>query len=553
MEALTASDFYASILRSVGCAIHPDSGYVHILDGSTVNPPLTINKKQVLLPTQAVLRNGLTNDQIGFAPAGESVIRRESLVMKKLRELVTARITYVTMQVLEGLMDIAADHSKHPLLTPEQSEFLSVVPEVNEKTVQELSSVLDKIDNKGDNRLIQIYIKSNGKMGDQVYKRLASVSFPIMEARQQEGHKIFGVGMRKANKKAVLDLLNWVFPNCEVAGTWNAGSHDMAAPSFQALMLAYGNLIERLNAIVELFGTHLSGPIPLYSELLWWEGINDIAKWRAAIPTLPGNDGEIVRDSVTGATPTTEQPTQPVVSPATVTAAPAAPAAAKPAPVVQSNGLMSIARPINEAKGFNRPAAAPQQGFTVVEPAPVPPVTYAPPQVQGRVQPATMTWAEKQAQLQAQQANQPVYNQPVAYNNSGYAVGGYAAPQPAAYNPHPTAYQPQPQPYNPHPQAYAPTPPPVPAHLAHLVISFAADGTPFDQFGQIVPPEVMLQLGYRMEQVPVAPAPGYGQQYPLPPSQQLPPGRAAGLANLEAQKRYQNQQQQHQAYYPPRY
>lgn len=549
---LTPAEFYRSLLQSCGCTVHPETGFVHIDDGSAAKPALTINKHQLVLPTPEVLRRGLTPTQIGFAPAGESAFRRESVVMKKFRELVTTRITYVTMQLLEQLMNIAADHSKHPLLTPQQSEFLSVVPEVNEKTTLELSSLLDRIDNKGENRLIQIYIKPNGKIGDEVVKRLAAVSFPIMEARQQEGHKIFGVQMRKGNKKAILDLLEFIFPGCEKVGAWNAGSHDLAAPAFHAMLLAFAGLINRLNEIVELFDNLLTSPIPLYSEVDWQAGMDDIAKLRAAIPTLPGNDGDIVRDSATGNTPTTE-PTAPTVIPGTSaapTVAPTTTVTTVQTPKVQANGLMSLAKPLTEAKGYNaKPAAS--VGFTVTEqpqqPAYAAPTAYAQP-----AQPM-MSWAEKQAQLQQQQL---AYAQP-AYPQAGYAVGGTPYPQqPAyaqpAYGQQQVAYAP------PVPQTYH-QPRPVPAHLAHVQVQFAPDGTPFDQAGQVIPPEIMVQLGYNLEQVPVAPAygqpayaqPAYGQQAygPVPPSQQLPPGRAQAAARLEAKR----QQQAYGAYQQPPY
>lgn len=58
MESLTTVDFYKSILQSVGCIVGND-GTVYINDGTDSPIPLTINKRQLMLPTSEVLRAGL--------------------------------------------------------------------------------------------------------------------------------------------------------------------------------------------------------------------------------------------------------------------------------------------------------------------------------------------------------------------------------------------------------------------------------------------------------------------------------------------------------------
>lgn len=525
-NTMTAASFYASILRSVGCTIHPETGHVHINDGTEAHPPLTINKRQLVVPEPAVLRVGLGDTKIGFAPAGESVVRKESPVMKRLRELTNTRITYVLSELLEQLMRIAADHSKHPLLTPEQSEFLSIVPEVDQKTCTALGSVLDRISDKTDHALVRIYIKPNGKIGDTVYKRLAAVAFPIMDAKRQDGHKIFGVQMRKDDKKSILALFDYLIPNADVVGHWNAGSHDMSAPCFQALMYAYAGIIKQLNSVVELFDNVLSGnAIPLYSELDWTEGIDDIAKWRAAIPTLPGNDGELIRDPQTGETPTAAPVAASTVATSTSTGTTST-TAKSTAPVVQSNGLMQIARPLSEAKGYNsKPAATQTQGFVVTEQPVQHPVAQPPQQnwmdIQRQQQVQQHTYAPPPAYAPPAYAPPPAYAQPNGYNNSGYAVRQPAPPPMAQYPVGQLTQLPV-------------APGPVPAHLQHVYAFVDTMGNPFDQNGQPLPPEIMAQLGYAL-QAPAAPG-GYYQQpapYGAPPSN-VPVGRAAGMARANA-------------------
>lgn len=542
MENLSVSDFYGSILRSCGCTINPTTGFVHINDGTDSYPPLTINGRQLVLPTPEILRAGISADKLGFAPAGESIVRKESPVLKRLRALVTARVTYVTDKLLEQLMTIAADHSKHPLLTPEQSEFLSVVPEVDAKTCVALGSVLDRIDNNTENCLMRIYIKPNGRIGDTVYKRLAAVSFPITDAAKQEGHKIFGVQMRKGDKKAILALFDFILPNAAVVGHWNAGSHDMAAPAFQALMLAYAGIIKQLNSVVELFDNVLDqSEIPLMSEIDWVEGIESIAKWRAAIPTLPGNDGELIRDTNTGETPAVETETKATtVQPAAVAATQQA--TTNKAPSV--GGLAPLAKPITENKGFTaKPAAT--QGFTVEE-------TVVPAH-QTHQAPAGQNWMDIQRNRMAPPPPPPP---PANYYNSGYAVGGYGAAVPPPPPPPPQA-----------PYGLTPLPPTdlsrVPHHLRGIVVYVDQYERPFDQNGQPIPPDIMHQLGYvnvaaQQSTGYAPPPPGYGAPqthggyYGQP--QQPMTGRQAGMAVANARRQQENQYYDTRGgYIPPRY
>ena len=352
--------FYTRVLVSVGLIVNPDGGvYVRAANQEL---PLPVAGKSLVLPTAENLRSGF-NDRQAFAPLGESINLTESIVLKKLRQTITVRQTTVIGALMAELMTIAADVNLHKTLSPTQAELLSVIPEVDEKTVKAVGVVFDTIDPLGDKRLISTYLKRNGIVDGVEYMRAAIVAIDIMRAQVEKEATIYGKAVRVKDKKAFFSLLEFILPGCKDPGKfYSAGSKDKIAPNFHALMVSHLNVMEALNLVIDLFRDKLGNPETLYTPDLsvLRDELEDLKQFNGLIPALSGNMG----DGEVSASPAVDPASAPAtVAPrATIGQSTAAPAAAQ---VVTANAAAPLTYAQQQAQRTAEyyaanPMAAPQ-------------------------------------------------------------------------------------------------------------------------------------------------------------------------------------------------
>lgn len=485
MELKQVAEFYSGVLTAVGFEVL-ENGDVHI-NQLGVKKPMTIDGKLLILPTENNLRQGVGQNRIMFHPACESFIRKESPVQKVLRTAMSLRIKSVTTVLLQFLMDIASDVSKQQTLSPSQSQYLTELAKVGTPTAdtyKQLDQVLRKLSDN--NKIIRNWVKVDQVLDGQKYLRVGMIDFPILAERDNGTNTIFGVKMSpKANKEIILKLVEYIFPNATVPGTYCYGTNDMSAPNLLAILKSYEYVATATNHIVELFREHLavypeleSGVDSLVIPLGWTEYLEQINKIRALVPKQEGNEGEPIEvPGVVGATmdstvPTVQPPTQYAPNNIVTVAPPTQlPEPTKETPVSsaldaivppKASALSVIQAPKGQAAGHTAtttnsnskpqptrhaidigPAIPPPQPYyqpamqTVMVPPPQPMYQQPPPTQQQMVQfvdPATqqmvvMPLAQYQA-MTGQAPQQPMYQQ---------------APQQPAYQQQQPVYQQAPQ------------------------------------------------------------------------------------------------------------
>lgn len=330
--------FYTQVLTAAGLIVRPDGGVY--IKANRQELPLPVGGKNLVIPTKENLSQGFGENQ-PFAPLGESINRTESVVLKKLRQILTVRQTTVLGSLMSELMTIAADVTIHKTLTPTQSELLSVVPEVDEKTVKAVGQVFDVIDPLGDKRLVSTYIKRNGIVDGMEYMRAAIVSVDIMRALVEKEATIYGKAMRVKDKKAFFALLEFILPGCkDPAKFYSAGSKDKIAPNFHALLTSHLNIMEALNRIVDLFRDKIEGAEELYTPdiSVLRDKLEDLKQFNGLVPALQGNmgEGESGVGEAEAATTTEATTTRATIGQASAAALAAKTAPAVTAPVVAS-------------------------------------------------------------------------------------------------------------------------------------------------------------------------------------------------------------------------
>lgn len=390
------TEVYRSILAGLHITATPE-GLLNYdaFDGPV---PLTVKidgkEKRLALPTREVLEAADWDSVCPFHPLSEHLNRGTSPVMNALVKIGMLRQTEVISSLIMQLTELAADSKRHAAMSPKAQKILSVLPNIDKKTVEVFSDVLRKVDMSPDRRLISIYLKRKG-----VYKgvtsRVCVVTFPIFDQLSDPDRKIWGVQLRKKDVEALEALLQYILPDLDSPETYSAPSDSKAAPYFESFLDAYEKVATQLNSVINVNRKELTLVEKLKAPL--WENVtDDLLTHRSEIPALEGNKGVPLDDSsltspasAPGVQTVTTAPSRAVPMGAPVEYKPAPPAPApmthhQPVVVQQSNNEESLADKLARRTAAVQGAAAappmmypgqqPQMGYPM--PAAQPPVNY---------------------------------------------------------------------------------------------------------------------------------------------------------------------------------
>lgn len=304
--------FYNQILE-LGSMSADKEGYVSgSLGGISEKRPVTIKGKRLVLPLNNQLKAPDWSERIVFHPLYENIIRGESVVMEKFRTLVTMRINFTIGVVSMSLLDLAASNAMHSKLNPEQSEFLAHVKDTDEKTVNNLTKILEEIppdDSK--NNFVSIFLKRAGVVAGKKYHRAGIVSFPLY----QEFHKetIHGVKLRVKDRLVYRKLMEYIFFDIENEGSYNRGSSSSVAPFLDSFLRTVQAVVEPINTVVNLFKNVIPELEDLEFTADWAETLDmldSLVGEIRSIPMQPGNEGEAALPA-----PATNAVAEPVATP----------------------------------------------------------------------------------------------------------------------------------------------------------------------------------------------------------------------------------------------
>lgn len=290
-------DLYKNVLSSINCVVDED-GMISFLLGDTALP-CTIKDKRLVLPIPAILKNPSWEHQIAFHPLSESILRGESPVMQRLKLLASVRLTEVICCLTTELMEIAVNKDTHRKLSPTESEFLSLIPNVDAKTLHDVERLFEETSIDGEHKVISMYLKRGGKWKGKNFQRVAVTDFPILTDLKAEGKKVFGVTLHSLkNKAAICTLLNYILPHADEPEHYSYGSNSTVAPYFHAFMTSYRNVAKQLNKITKKFRKHLDNPDGLMIDLNFEAALDNLSDYIDMIPSLSGNEGEVAEPNV---------------------------------------------------------------------------------------------------------------------------------------------------------------------------------------------------------------------------------------------------------------
>lgn len=306
-KRLSLLEMYTSIISFAGGVVDKE-GFVSIqLEDELI--PLLVSGKRLVLPTREHLAAGDSDNKMIFHPLHENFLQTQSDVISKLRTVFNIRLNYVFSSIARSLLYINSSIAMHPKLSPEQSEMLSFIKDVDEKTVVNFTSLL-LAQTSADRSFLNVYLRAAGTLGDHKYSRVGVVTFPLMEELEKEQDKYFGVKLRVKDRAALIQLYNYIFPNLTTANYYSRGSDSDVAPYLDALMQTVKAVASKFNDITTMFGKHIEGCEQLLFTSDWVDSFSNLVAYLPEIRMIPmqaGNDGK-----------SQVQPAAPEVQPATL-------------------------------------------------------------------------------------------------------------------------------------------------------------------------------------------------------------------------------------------
>lgn len=257
--------------------------------------PILIDGKRLVLPTFEQLSEG-SQDKIFFHPLHENLLRGESVVITKLRGLLSTRLNFTIGILVQHMLDICASVNKHKYLNPDQAAVLSIAPNCDELTCKNFASILVKTF-ETDNKFISFYLKRAGVVNGVKYARAGIISFPVFEEIAKQSGEVYGIKLRKKDYESIINIFKYILKDIDKAEKYNRGSDSDIAPFMDALMKTFLAVSSELNDIINCYkdfdkDADLSS---LEFNPDWQDAFIDlsvIAREIKKIPPQPGNEGE---------------------------------------------------------------------------------------------------------------------------------------------------------------------------------------------------------------------------------------------------------------------
>lgn len=245
--------------------------------------------------------------RIAFHPLREVTQRGESVVMEKYRTVMIARINVTALTMINKLIYLAAHAENQSALTPDQLGYLAKLPDVDKTTAKQINALLEKLP-PAQSSPLWIFIKHGGVKDGVVYRRMASVTAPLLDAvNEAKDRKVGGVQLRISDVKTINALYDIIFPMHKQGdlAAYNAGSNSVRAPTIDAFMKCIRTIAENLNDLIYHFKDVIgSDADDMMFDMKWidaFEDIDALTPQILLIPSLPGNEGRILNAKVESA------------------------------------------------------------------------------------------------------------------------------------------------------------------------------------------------------------------------------------------------------------
>ena len=274
-------DIYNDIVDFAGLTV--DSDKVYVQAGKNKEPYL-VNGKQLVIPTSNMLRKFNAEDNIVFHPMSEDIIKGESPIITKLKYTINIRINIAIGVLVQSLLNLVDSPEYHSGLTPEQSELLYAIKDVDDKTVKNFTSfMMREVNDKEDRLFAYNYLKRAGTVGNSKYARVAILTFPFYQSLVKgEKYKF-----RTKDIDAYLAIFRFIFPEIDDHEAYNYGSNSDVAPFLDALMMSSYRIADRLNELTNRYKQHIDNYESILFNTNWVDSFGALENLKNEIRSIP--------------------------------------------------------------------------------------------------------------------------------------------------------------------------------------------------------------------------------------------------------------------------
>jgi hypothetical protein len=292
-------NIYKDILKYAGLS-SDDDGFISTEWGGKKEPTI-VGGLRLVLPTRVRLKALDQTNEIMFHPLTENVFRSgESDVIQKLKLILNIRLNYTIGIVAQSLLHTLASPDSHCKLTPLQSNLLTVIKDIDQKTVQNFTNIMVAgLKNKAGRLFINTYLKKGGYLKGVKHSRVGIISFPFYEAliegkydKDCKEEKT----LRTKDKIAYIAIFEFMFANIKDNEGYNYGSDSRVAPFLDSLLHSTGLVASELNDVINDFEEFIDSADSLLFDSAWSDHFINLESLTPEIRKIPvqfGNDGSV--------------------------------------------------------------------------------------------------------------------------------------------------------------------------------------------------------------------------------------------------------------------
>ena len=287
--------YYETLLTTLDISIEEGGGLTH----SITKTPIIVGGKRLSFPNKEVLTRLHDEPILAFHPLSENVYSNMSEVLVELRYMITSKLHRIISGLGFALIKTVVNAAAHEDLSDNQLEIISPISMVDMQFCDNYEKLINSLSVLDDPRLVSLYIKRGGTLGDKKYTRLVGVSFPLIEhIMTTDDPVINGVKFRKKDIASLRALFDIILPEAATPDFYSSGSNSNVAPYLMALLRAYANVLQATagigwdfrSATKTYMGYSLHVKASLIEDMIDPE--DGFPKLTSVIPALPGNTGD---------------------------------------------------------------------------------------------------------------------------------------------------------------------------------------------------------------------------------------------------------------------
>jgi len=295
MSEMKMLDLYENVLNSLSHEV-TDKGLVNTRESDGVALPIEVDGKRLAIPMPDLMASGDAS-LIMFHPLKEDIGRGPSHVMEWLRGVASDEMSGEFAASVYTYLGTAASTDVQKTFAPEQSELFDTCTGAKTSAVKAFHAMIPKAKKKG-LQFVKIYLKRGGKdpKTGEIYRWLATVTFPFYEAFVKDPASITGTAPSKPDIKSIKEAIEFLYPGIATDQQFSYGSNSVQAPKFDAVLGAIKNLRSQIFAVAEIlngtqyFIEHTSPTMD------WAKYVGNLEHFKREVMFVPmqaGNEGSV--------------------------------------------------------------------------------------------------------------------------------------------------------------------------------------------------------------------------------------------------------------------